>query len=178
MKLPFNLAGAAFVAVLATTAGAAAANFVTTTAVNMRAGAGANYPRITTIPANAGVNVHGCVRGFAWCDTSWRRFRGWVSGRYLAELYRGSPRYLPDYGAALGIPIITFQLGNYWDRHYRDRPWYHDRKWRRPPPRFREPPRNRHRDRDRRRGDVRIMPDGEPFYPAFGGDVRRPRESR
>lgn len=148
MKLPIAIAGAAVAAVLSMTLPAAAANFVTTNAVNMRVGPAASYPRITTIPAHAGVTVHGCVRNFTWCDTTWRQWRGWVSARYLRAIDRGVEYYLPDYGPRFGIPIITFHFGNYWDRHYHNRPWYRDQhwyrdrdRWDRNPPRFREPPR-------------------------------------
>src|SRR5690606_26096126 len=142
-------------AVLAWTLPASAANSITTTAVNMRVGAGGSYPRITTIPANAAVTVHGCVRNYTWCDTTYARYRGWVSARYLSALYQGTRRYLPDYGARIGVPIISFHFGNYWDRYYRDRPryrnhhWYRDRSWQRERPRYRRD-RDRNRDRDRR----------------------------
>src|SRR5690606_4003902 len=145
MKLPIALFGAALAAILSMTLPAAAANSVTTTAVNMRVGAGASYPRITTIPAHAAVTVHGCVANWTWCDTSWSRYRGWVSARYLRALYDGVPRYLRDYGPRIGVPIITFHFGNYWDRYYRDRPWYRDqywyrdRSWHRNPPRIERP---------------------------------------
>jgi len=28
------------------------------------------------------------------------------------------------------VPVVSFEFGTYWDRHYRDRPWYRDRaRW-------------------------------------------------
>lgn len=128
------LAAAAFMGVA--TGAALAQNAYTTANVNMRAGPSTQYPRVATLPNGAAVDVHGCINGWSWCDTSWRGIRGWVSGRYLQMLYNNRRVYLPDYAPRIGIPIITFHFGNYWDRWYRDRPWYRERdRWRdfRPP---------------------------------------------
>ena len=123
------LAAAAFMGLA--TGAALAQNAYTTANVNMRAGPSTQYPAVTTLPNGAAVDVHGCTTGWSWCDTTWRGIRGWVSGRYLQMLYNDRRVYLPDYAPRIGIPIITFQFGNYWDRWYRDRPWYRERdRWR------------------------------------------------
>lgn len=132
MKTKSIIAAAAFAAGLAVPAAAYAANAYTTGDVNMRAGPSTGFPRITTLPEGVGVTVHGCTRGWSWCDTSWRGARGWVSARYLESLYQGRRVYVPDYGPRIGVPVITFSFGTYWDRYYHDRPWYRDRdRWRR-----------------------------------------------
>lgn len=129
MNLRTLLAAAAFLGVA--TGAALAQNAYTTANVNMRSGPSTQYPAVTTLPNGAAVDVHGCLDGWTWCDTSWRGFRGWVSGRYLQMLYNDRRVYLPDYAPRIGIPIITFSFGNYWDRWYRDRPWYRERdRWR------------------------------------------------
>lgn len=131
MKLQATLVGTAFAALFSMTAAAAAANAFTTGNVNMRVAPGVQYPRITTIPVNSAVTIHGCTQGINWCDTSWRHFRGWVSARYLESLYQGRRVYVPRYAPRVGVPIITFHFGNYWDRHYRNDHWYRDRdRWR------------------------------------------------
>ncbi len=126
------IAGAAFLGALAVPGiAAAAANAYTTGNVNLRAGPSTNFPRVTTLPVGVTVTIHGCLRGWSWCDTSWRGSRGWVSGRYLESLYRGRRVLVPTYAARIGLPIITFQFGNYWDNYYSDRAWYRDRpRWR------------------------------------------------
>ena len=65
------------------------------------------------------------------CDTSWRGNRGWVSGRYLEALYRGRRVVVPRYATSIGLPVISFHFGSYWDDYYTGRPWYRDRqRWR------------------------------------------------
>jgi uncharacterized protein YraI len=139
MRLPIAILSAAFSCLLALTGAAAAHNAFTTGGVNMRVAPGVKYPRITTIPAHAAVTVHGCTANWRWCDTSWWHYRGWVSAKYLQTTYFGPPRYLPHYGPRIGVPIIVFRFGPYWDRWYhgrpvyRNHPWYHDRtiwEWR------------------------------------------------
>jgi uncharacterized protein YraI len=112
----------------------------------MRVAPGAQFPRIATIPVNASVTIHGCTRALTWCDTSWYRYRGWVSARYLEGMYRGTRVHVRHYAPRIGVPVITFHFGTYWDRHYRDHRWYRDRnqwqdRWDRD---------HRDRDRDRR----------------------------
>ena len=99
--------------------------------VNLRAGPSTGYPVVTVIPAGAPVTIYGCMQSPAWCDTSYRGIRGWVSGRYLQALYQQRRVYVgPEYYAPLGIPLIGFSFDTYWDRYYRDRPFYRDRdRW-------------------------------------------------
>jgi uncharacterized protein YraI len=141
------IAAVALAALTAAPSHAAAANAYATGNVNMRAGPGVDYPRITTVQRNAAVTVYGCTRQWTWCDTEWRGYRGWVSANFLEFIHRGR-RVQPDYGPRIGLPIITFEFGPYWDRHYRGRSWYRDRdRWDRD---------RRGRDgwdRDRRDGD-------------------------
>jgi len=67
--------------VLAT--GAGAFESVTSSAVNMRTGAGVGYARITTLPAGMSVQVDHCAAN--WCLVTARGNRGWVSAGYLGE---------------------------------------------------------------------------------------------
>lgn len=131
MKAFSIMAGAALIGAFVAPGIAAAANAYTTGNVNSRAGPSVNFPRVTTLPAGVAVTIHGCVSDLGWCDTSWRGQRGWVSGRYLEYLYDDRRVIVQDYGRRIGLPIISFQFGNYWDRYYSDRPWYRDRpRWR------------------------------------------------
>ena len=130
MKVSALLAGAALVGALVVPGVASAANAYTTGNVNQRAGPSTNFPRVSTIPAGVAVTIFGCLRDLGWCDTSWQGQRGWVSGRYLERLYDGRRVVVAEYGERIGVPIISFHFGNYWDRYYSDRSWYRDRpRW-------------------------------------------------
>ena len=127
MRLRSILAGAAFAGALALPGVAAAATAYATGDVNLRAGPGTNYPVATVVDAGAPVNVFGCLTGYSWCDVSFNGVRGWVSGRYLEQAYAGDRVLVPAYGARIGVPVISFSFGNYWDDHYRGRSFYRDR---------------------------------------------------
>lgn len=142
-------AGLAGAMLLALSVPATAQRAEVTTDLNMRAGPGTRYPVITTIPDGGGVRLHGCVSGYDWCDVSWRGNRGWVFADYLNYRYRNRLRPIPEWGAQVDLPILSFSFGTYADRHYRGMPWYGDRhRWGRHHGRDRD-----YRDRDWRRGD-------------------------
>lgn len=109
-----------------TTAGAQAAPGFATGNVNLRAGPSTQYPAITVVPNGARVEIHGCLRDATWCDVSYARARGWVSNAYLQVMQRGARVPLRAWRG----PVITFDVGNYWGRHYRNRPFYGQRdRW-------------------------------------------------
>jgi uncharacterized protein YraI len=110
------------------TAALAAPGIVTTT-VSLRAGPGEGFPTVDRIPGGAAVNIHGCLRGTAWCDVSWSDDRGWVSSQYLEYLYRNRYVYLPDYIDEIDVPVAPFMLTSYWSSYYAGRPWYHRRAY-------------------------------------------------
>jgi uncharacterized protein YraI len=116
-------------AVLLMPTAALAAPGIVTTTVSLRAGPGAGFPTVDRIPGGARVNIHGCLRGIAWCDVSWSDDRGWVSSRYLEYLYRNRYVYLPDYVDEIDVPVVPFVLTTYWSRYYAGRPWYHRRAY-------------------------------------------------
>ena len=110
---------------------ASALTAMTTEPTNLRAGPALDFPVVDSIPDDARVTVHGCVRAYRWCDISWRDARGWVSGDELAYFYQ--QRYVPvvEYGPRIGLPIVVFSFDTYWDRYYRGRPFYGERtRWR------------------------------------------------
>ena len=116
-------------AVLLTPAAALAAPGIVTTNVGLRAGPGEGFPTVDRIPGGAKVDIHGCLRGNAWCDVSWSDDRGWVSSQYLEYLYRDRYVYLPDYVDEIDVPVVSFALGSYWSNYYAGRPWYHRRAY-------------------------------------------------
>jgi uncharacterized protein YraI len=108
---------------LAPTAALAAPGIVTVL-TGLRAGPGTGFPLVDRIPEGARVNIHGCLRGDAWCDVSFSDDRGWVSSQYLEYLYRNHYVYLPDYVDEVDVPIVPFVLSSYWSSYYEGRPWY------------------------------------------------------
>lgn len=98
--------------------------------VYMRTGPAVGYPPVVVVPAYALVTVYGCINGWQWCDVSWGGYRGWVAAGFLRTQYLGQPAPYPYAAPQLGAPIISFIFGNYWDTHYRGRPWYQHRgRW-------------------------------------------------
>jgi uncharacterized protein YraI len=124
--------------------------------VNIFAGPGNDYPMVARLGPGVRVNVQGCLSDFTWCDVSFWGNRGWVFGGDLGYPYRSGRVPIVEYGPRLGLPVITFSLGSYWDHYYRGRPWYHERsRWERHwnDDRHRHEGRNDwHGDRDRHHG--------------------------
>jgi uncharacterized protein YraI len=114
---------------------ALAAPGMVTTTVSLRAGPGGGFPVVDRIPGGSHVNIHGCLKGDAWCDVSWSDDRGWVSSDELQWLYRNHYVYLSDYYDDIDVPVAPFVLGTYWSTYYAGRPFFHrrahfDRYWR------------------------------------------------
>jgi uncharacterized protein YraI len=114
---------------------ALAAPGLVTTTVSLRAGPGDGFPVVDRIPGGSHVNIHGCLKGDAWCDVSWSDDRGWVSSDELQWLYRNRYVYLSDYYGDIDVPVVPFVLGTYWSSYYAGRPFFHrrahfDRYWR------------------------------------------------
>jgi len=110
--------------------------------VNLRAGPALDYPVVAVIGQGVSFIVDGCVADYRWCDVTVGQDRGWVYAGNIVYPYQGASVPLLSYGAVLGIGIIAFSVGDYWDRYYQNRPWYPQRqRWLdRPQPVFRAPP--------------------------------------
>ncbi|NLP64667.1 SH3 domain-containing protein [Paraburkholderia sacchari] len=103
--------------------------------VDLFAGPSDAYPVVSELGPNVPVTVMGCVSDYSWCDVALPGLRGWVYAEYLSYPYQGAYVPLTGYGAAIGLPIVTFSVGAYWGSFYRDRPWYGDRdRWTHAPP--------------------------------------------
>ena len=122
-------------AILLFPSAALAAPGLVTTSVGLRAGPGDGFPVVDRIPGGSHVNIHGCLKGDAWCDVSWSDDRGWVSSDELQWLYRNHYVYLSDYYDDIDVAVVPFVLGTYWSTYYAGRPFFHrrahfDRYWR------------------------------------------------
>lgn len=106
---------------------ASAQNAYTSKPMNVRAGPDRTYPLVAQVGPGAPLDVHGCLSDWSWCDVSFDDNRGWVYAGSLSFVYQGERVPLYSYGPSLGLPIVTFTLGAYWDDYYRGRPWYAQR---------------------------------------------------
>uniref|UniRef100_UPI0035B3C7A5 SH3 domain-containing protein n=1 Tax=Zoogloea sp. TaxID=49181 RepID=UPI0035B3C7A5 len=103
--------------------------------VQLYAGPAPGYPAIATLYPGAELSVVGCLADWQWCDVLLPDgLRGWVFAPNLSYAWMGNALPVPQYGPAIGIPLIGFAVGDYWGRHYRHQPWYDDSRWRAPPP--------------------------------------------
>ncbi|MDA5193248.1 SH3 domain-containing protein [Govanella unica] len=119
------LASAVFLPEMAT-----AATAVTIGTVSLRAGPDAGYPLVRTIHDDRPVQIYGCLNDWSWCDVGYSGDRGWLDGNYIASDYQGRRQPLIGIGAMLGLGIVSFDFGNYWDSYYRGRPFYSERgRW-------------------------------------------------
>jgi uncharacterized protein YraI len=152
-------------------AAAFAADGYVITNVNMRAGPDPAYPIVQVLPVNSWISVQGCTTGWEWCDVISGPNRGWVAGSYIAYMYNSQPVYVVDYGAQIGIPIVSFVIGTYWANYYAGRPFYRDRaRWYARPLPIRPPARPPMRPRP----PVRPPPGGNRPQPPGGGNRPQP----
>jgi uncharacterized protein YraI len=120
---------ALFAAILfSATMAAQAQNAYATRTLHVRAGPDRTYPTVAQVEAGAPVNVQGCLDDWSWCDVAFDDTHGWAYATGIAYVYEGDRVPLYTYAPSLGIPVVTFSLGEYWDRYYRGRPFYHERE--------------------------------------------------
>ena len=92
--------------------------------IHLRAGPAREYPVVVVVPSGVAINVVGCLSDYRWCDVTIGADRGWVYARNIVYPYQGAQVPVINYGAALGIGVVGFAIGNYWNDHYHARPWY------------------------------------------------------
>ncbi len=125
-KSPILFAALCVTAVFA--APAMAANGSTSQGIQMQAGPGSDYPDVMRLAPNLKVTIHGCSRTWDWCDVEWRGNRGWVPAATI-DYRRGDTLFpVANFGPRIGLPQVDFNLGSYWNAHYRQRPWYAQRQ--------------------------------------------------
>ncbi len=97
--------------------------------VHMRAGPSRGYPVVAILHTGVSISVQGCLGDYTWCDVMIGPDRGWVYAGNIVYPYQGANGPVITYGPAIGIAIITFSIGPYWDEYYRARPWYPQRQY-------------------------------------------------
>jgi uncharacterized protein YraI len=112
------------VCLLALCTAAHAQNAVTTRPVDVYAGPDDSYPTVARLDADAPVQVMGCLDDWSWCDVTFEDNRGWLYAPDITYDYQGGYVPLYTYAPSLGIPVVQFTIGDYWERYYHGRPWY------------------------------------------------------
>lgn len=107
---------------------AVAEQAVTVRDTEVYAGPSSEYPSFAHLPANASVDVAGCLSDWSWCDVTFSSDRGWVYGADIAAVYEGQPVVIIESGPRLHLPVVAFSLVSYWDQHYRSKPFYGERQ--------------------------------------------------
>jgi uncharacterized protein YraI len=95
--------------------------------VSLRAGPSRDYPVVATLGAGTTMTIFGCLEDYRWCDVVVGRSRGWVYSGNIVYPYLGRNVPVMSYGPAIGLGIVSFSIGNYWDNYYTDYPWYSQR---------------------------------------------------
>ncbi len=92
--------------------------------LNLRAGPAIEYPVVARIGIGTALTVEGCLDDYHWCDVIAGPYRGWVNAGNIVYPYENANVPILTHGPYLGIGIVAFALGSYWDSHYRYQPWY------------------------------------------------------
>lgn len=79
-----------------------------TTDLNMRAGPGPNYAVTGVIPAQAAVEVNGCIAAVNWCQVSHGGQTGWSYGAYLTTKIGDDLVVITDDRDLSGVGTIVY----------------------------------------------------------------------
>lgn len=93
--------------------------------LNIRSGPSVRFPAVGVLGAGSELTIHGCIAHYTWCDVTASAMRGWVSGAHIQFVYGERRDYVPAYAAQVEIPIIKFDVTNYWGEYYREYDFYH-----------------------------------------------------
>jgi len=147
------LAASALLSSAALPASALAADGIAVQSGTLRAGPASDYPAVGHVRSGETLTIYGCIRGYTWCDVETDANRGWFRGDRIAFIRHGHRVYLPDVAPDLGIGIVGFGVDQYWQDHYRNRPFYHQVQ------RFHDHPGQFAPDRSRPNGPPGARPD-------------------
>jgi uncharacterized protein YraI len=96
--------------------------------VDLHAGPDTTFPVVASIPAEAHMQLEGCIHTWNWCDVSWNGQRGWVSGDDIQSVYENKPMVVTKIGPTMHVPVVTYDTQTYWDTYYKTAPFYTQRE--------------------------------------------------
>lgn len=130
MKIALSKMGLLTAAILILPAtGYAQQQAYTAKSVHVRAGPARDYPVIAILPPGVPLTVEGCLSDYSWCEVVLADSnRGWMYAGNLSYAFNGANVSVLTYGGLIGLGIVSFSVGSYWDTYYRGRPWYRDRQ--------------------------------------------------
>ena len=102
------LLSTAIVGILASPA-AAALSASATTELNLRAGPGPQYEIQNVIPADAEVDVAGCLDQAEWCEVSYDGTQGWAYAAYLTTPVEEEPVVIYENTDRLEVETVTYE---------------------------------------------------------------------
>src|SRR5438552_19057365 len=111
-------------AIAAMPAAALAEDAFTMQQTDIFAGPSSEFPPVASLPPNTEVGVAGCLSDWSWCDVTFANDRGWVWAGDLGYPYQNDRVAIIEYGPRLRLPVVTFSINQYWDTHYRSRPFF------------------------------------------------------
>ena len=79
------------------------------TDLNLRAGPGPQQSIVGVIPAEAAVNVHGCLAENAWCKVSFDGVEGWAYGDYLSASLEGEQLMIAPNRDQIEVSTVTYE---------------------------------------------------------------------
>jgi len=94
----------------------------------LRAGPDGEYPDVRRLPQGQNVTIMGCLPDGRWCDVDLNGDRGWVPAADLDSDDRGRRASLSELAGAGRVRGSDFNMGDYWDRHYRQQAFYGQRQ--------------------------------------------------
>jgi len=92
----------------------------------LKAGPDEQFPTVIDVQAGAEVDVFGCLSGNSWCDVSFARDRGWVSGQDLEVIFHSKRVKVVDVTTEV-VPVVSFEVKTYWTQYYSSKPFFRDR---------------------------------------------------
>ncbi len=96
----------------------------------LRAGPMGSYPEVRRIRQGETVQIHGCLNDRSWCDVGRGDDRGWVAAADIDAEQDGRHDTVVNLWGRLNIGGARFAIGDYWDDHYRQQPFYGERsRW-------------------------------------------------
>ncbi len=94
----------------------------------LRAGPDGDYPDVRRLPQGQSVAIMGCLPDGRWCDVDLNGARGWVQAADLDGDDRGRRTSIAELAGAGRVRSSAFNIGEYWDSHYRQQAFYGQRQ--------------------------------------------------